>query len=267
MNKTVIRIAQMDCPSEEQMIRMKLDGHEGIRQLQFDLGSRNLTIFHEGPPGPLFDAVHSLQLGASLISSEETADLNIPASAVNADRTLLWQVLGINFFFFILELITGYLAGSMGLLADSLDMLADSMIYALALYAAAGSHIRKRNIARLAGYFQLALAILGFAEVIRRFAGMEGYPGFQSMMIISALALAGNGLCLYLLQKSRSTEAHMRASMIFTSNDVLANLGVIAAGILVYFTRSSYPDLIIGTLVFAMVARGAWQIFRISRQV
>ena len=266
MKKSVIRISQMDCPSEEQMVRMKLDVREEIRQLLFDLGKRELTILHHGPPEPLFKAVQSLQLGASLVSSEDIADHDIPASSGTADKTLLWQVLGINFFFFILELATGYLAGSMGLLADSLDMLADSMIYALALYAAAGSQIRKRNIARLAGYFQLALAVLGFAEVIRRFAGMEGYPGFQAMMIISALALAGNGLCLYLLQKSRSTEAHMRASMIFTSNDVLANLGVMAAGILVYFTRSSYPDLIIGTLVFAMVARGAWQIFRISRQ-
>src|SRR5690606_17922609 len=103
--------------------------------------------------------------------------------------------------------------------------------------------------------FQLLLAIFGFTEVIRRFVGFEEIPAFQTMIIISILALIGNGLCLYLLQKSKSKEAHMQASMIFTSNDVIVNLGVIVAGGLVYLTNTKYPDLIIGTIVFAVVTR------------
>ena len=42
----------------------------------------------------------------------------------------------------------------------------------------------------------------------------------------------------------------MKASMIFTSNDVIINLGVIIAGFLVNWLSSSKPDLIIGTIVF-----------------
>lgn len=57
----------------------------------------------------------------------------------------------------------------------------------------------------------------------------------------------------------------MQASMIFTSNDVIINIGVIVAGALVYFTSSNLPDLIVGTLVFMLVARGAYRILQLSK--
>jgi Co/Zn/Cd efflux system component len=84
------------------------------------------------------------------------------------------------------------------------------------------------------------------------------------MIVISALALIGNTSCLYLLQRSKSSEAHMRASMIFTSNDVIVNIGVIAAGVFVYLTGSKLPDLTVGAIVFILVGRGAYRILQLS---
>jgi Co/Zn/Cd efflux system component len=55
----------------------------------------------------------------------------------------------------------------------------------------------------------------------------------------------------------------MRASWIFSTNDVLANLGVIAAGALVAWTGSHLPDLLVGTAVTALVLVGAYRIFRL----
>ena len=43
----------------------------------------------------------------------------------------------------------------------------------------------------------------------------------------------------------KESGAHMKASYIFSANDVIVNLGVIVAGILVAMTGSRYPDLII----------------------
>ena len=86
------------------------------------------------------------------------------------------------------------------------------------------------------------------------------------MIIVSAFALAANGICLYLMQKSKSKdEAHMKASMIFTSNDVIINLGVISAGVLVNWLNSGKPDLIIGTIVFVLVIQGAMRILNLSK--
>ena len=107
--------------------------------------------------------------------------------------------------------------------------------------------------------------MIGFIEVIRRFIGVEEVPDFLTMIIVSTLALAANGFCLYLLQRSKSKEAHMQASTIFTSNDVIINLGVITAGILVSLLGSNKPDLIIGTIVFVVVVRGALKILKLGR--
>ena len=256
----------MDCPSEEQMIRMKLADLTNINSLDFDIPNRQLTVFHTENHDQIFQRLDNLKFDTSLIDSV-SAD-NYIATTDNTDREkkLLWQVLAINFFFFALELTTGFISNSMGLVADSLDMLADSIVYGLALLAVGGTMIRKKNIvAKSAGYFQLTLAVFGFIEVIRRFVGTETIPAFQTMIIISILALIGNGLCLYLLQKSKSKEAHMQASMIFTSNDVIVNLGVIVAGGLVYLTNSKYPDLIVGTIVFFIVGQGAFKILKLSK--
>lgn len=266
MQKTTFKIAKMDCPSEEQMIRMRLADLATIRSLDFDIPNRQLTVFHTEGHEPIFERLDSLAFDTTLMGSELSEMLPPHSSDEGVrERKLLWQVLAINFFFFVLELGTGFVADSMGLVADSLDMLADSLVYGLALYAVGGSIVRKKNIAKAAGYFQLVLAILGFVEVIRRFVGIESLPDFRTMVLISALALIGNALCLYLLQKSKSQEAHMQASMIFTSNDVVVNVGVIVAAVLVYFTGSPYPDLVVGMVVFSIVGKGAFQILKLAR--
>jgi Co/Zn/Cd efflux system component len=90
-------------------------------------------------------------------------------------------------------------------------------------------------------------------------------PGFMTMIVVSGLALMANIVCLYLLQKAGSKDAHMQASMIFTSNDIIINAGVIVAGLLVNWLHSGYPDLIIGAVVFIIVARGAYRILQLSK--
>lgn len=265
MQKTIFKIAKMDCPSEEQMIRMKLGDLENIKSLDFDIPNRQLTVYHNENSEQIFKKLDSLKFDTLLVSSVSADNFSANDNNSTTERKLLWQVLLINFFFFVIESVTGFIAYSIGLVADSLDMLADTIVYGLAIFAVGGSAILKKNIAKAAGVFQLLLAVFGFAEVIRRFVGLEDMPEFKTMIIVSALALIGNAICLYLLQKNKSKEAHMQASMIFTSNDVVVNLGVIAAGLLVYFTHSNYPDLIIGTIVFAIVAQGAIKIFKLSK--
>lgn len=265
MQKTTFKVAKMDCPSEEQMIRMKLSNLKNIHALEFDIPNRQLTVFHIEGYETILSELESLNFNSWVVDSVLAEGFSAPRSNPQQERKLLWMVLVINFFFFGLEVVTGFISKSMGLVADSLDMLADSIVYALALFAVGGTMVLKKRIAKAAGYFQLLLAILGFAEAVRRFVGLEAIPEFKTMIVISVLALIGNTLSLYILQKSKSKEAHMQASMIFTSNDIIVNLGVIVAGGLVFWTQSRYPDLVIGSIVFLIVARGAFRILKLSR--
>lgn len=263
MNKTVFNIAKMDCPSEEQMIRMKLQDLESVRGLDFDIPNRKLSVLHDGGYEAIFSRLDTLDFNTKVESSEASQEPFTDNS--QNQQKLLWTVLIINFTFFVLEVLFGLVSRSMGLVADGLDMLADSLVYFLALLAVGKSVVRKKKVAKLSGYLQLALAVIGFVEVLRRFFGFEAIPEFRTMIIVSIGALIANAACLYILQKSRDKEAHMKASMIFTSNDIVINLGVVAAGVLVYFTQSNYPDLIIGAIVFIIVIRGAFSILKLSK--
>ncbi len=182
-----------------------------------------------------------------------------------AQSSLLWKVLLINISFFVIEVAAGVIAKSMGLVADSLDMLADTLVYGLSLMAVGSTIARKKNCSEAERIFQFLLAIFGVTEVIRRFVGYENMPNFWLMIIVSAFALTANAICLVLLGRSKSEDAHMKASTIFTSNDVIINAGVILAGILVYVFESKYPDLIVGAIVFFVVIRGAVTILKLAK--
>lgn len=112
---------------------------------------------------------------------------------------------------------------------------------------------------------QLALALGALFEVARRFLrGSEPEPLW--MMGVAAIALVANVSCLRLIARHRHGGAHMKASYIFSTNDVIANIGVIAAGVLVVVTESSYPDLVVGVIIGAVVLSGAVRILRIPAQ-
>lgn len=123
----------MDCPSEENLIRMKLDGILSIVNLDFDIANRKLTVFHSGEIDQIEKSLLELNLGGKKISTERTDQREFEENT--NQKKLLWSVLIINFAFFIIEMTTGLISKSMGLVADSLDMLADSFVYGISLFA------------------------------------------------------------------------------------------------------------------------------------
>ncbi|HEY0654121.1 MAG TPA: cation transporter [Chryseosolibacter sp.] len=264
MDKSTFDITKMDCPSEETLIRMKLGAFTNIKNLDFDLEKRRLTVYHDGLTEQIEQSISDLKLNSKRVATEKVPDF----STIDADksqRKLLWIVLSINFAFFAVESVTGFISKSMGLVGDSLDMLADAIVYGLSLFAVGRTLQAKRNVSRVSGYFQMTLAFVGFVEVIRRFLAIDSPPDYMTMIIVSLCALVANAVCLYLLQKSKSNEAHMKASMIFTSNDIIINAGVVLAGIMVFLFDSNKPDLVVGTIVFVIVMRGAFRILKLSR--
>lgn len=177
------------------------------------------------------------------------------------ERETLRLVLGINAFMFVFEMILGLLAQSTGLIADSLDMFADASVYAISLYAVGKSGDLKIRSARLSGFAQIFLALLVLVDVLRRFI-LGSDPIGILMMGVGFIALLANTACLFLVAKHRGSGVHMRASWIFSRNDVIANAGVILSGGLVWALGSRYPDLVIGLAITIVVLRGGLQILK-----
>ncbi len=168
-------------------------------------------------------------------------------------------LLGINALMFFVEITLGIISESTALIADSLDMLADATVYGIGLYAVGKEAFIKIKAAHISGIFQIILGAAVLFDVIRRvILGSE--PESFLMIIVGIAALAANTICLQLISKHKEGEVHMRASWIFSKNDVIANIGIILGGVLVYLFDSRFPDLVIGFAIAVIVIRGGIQI-------
>ena len=183
----------------------------------------------------------------------------------DAERKTLWLVLWINALMFMVEFGLGLWAQSTGLIADSLDMLADASVYGIGLYAVGKSAGLKIKSARASGVVQIILALWVLFEVLRK-ALYGSEPMSSLMMAVGLIALVANWICLTQIAKHQDDGVHMRASYIFSKNDVIANLGVIIAGVLVGLTGTRYPDLVIGLIIAALVLRGGLSILREAKE-
>lgn len=259
-------VPKMDCPSEERTIRLALDGTDDVTSLSFDLAARRVSVWHRaGAAAAVAARLASLGFGARLIATnpDEAQPTRAPGGIEEtAERRTLFTLLAINAAMFVAEGVAGWVVESTGLLADSLDMLADAMVYGLGLYAVGKGASHKLRAAHASGYLQLALALGALFEVGRRFLfGSDPEPLW--MLAVASVALVANVACLVLIARHHEGGAHMKASYIFSANDVIANGGVIAAGALVGVTGSRYPDLVIGAIIGAVVLSGAVRILRL----
>lgn len=197
-------------------------------------------------------------LVADLKDSDEQKPMSCDCHTAVTEKTqksILLVLLVVNAVMFVVEFLVGMIAQSTAVIADSLDMLADALVYGVALYAIGRHSSTKRKAAVLAGYLQIAIASSIAIDIIRRvIVGSE--PSSLLMFIVSCVALLANIYCLMLISKQKHGEVHMRASYIFSKNDVIANAGVIFASILIFLTGSRWPDIVIGAIITCVVFRG-----------
>jgi cation diffusion facilitator family transporter len=170
----------------------------------------------------------------------------------------------INAAMFVIEISLGWWSESTALIADAMDMLADATVYGVAWYAVGRSVRAKSHAAMLGGVSETVLGMMVLLDIGRRiWFGSD--PVSLLMISVGLLALVANVTCLLLLARHREGEVHMRASWIFSKNDVIANLGVVIGGLLVYLLHNRWPDILIGMAIAVVVIRGGLQIIKESR--
>lgn len=179
-------------------------------------------------------------------------------------RQVLRSLLLINLIMFFLESFSGIFAQSSALIADSLDMLADAIVYGLSFYAIGKSPLKKKRTAFLSGIFQVTLAFFVLIDVIRKLF-RDTQPEFFVISGIGIVALLANIYCFKLISRYKDNEIHLRASWLFSRNDVIANISVIIAGLMVNFFHSPIPDLIVGLGITLLVFKGGISIIQESR--
>src|SRR5580700_8204804 len=172
-------------------------------------------------------------------------------------RRVVVFVAALNLAYFGVEFAVALAIGSVSLFADSIDFLEDAsvnLLIALALgWSATG---RARLGMALAGI----LLIPGLATLWTAWGKLLAPmpPAPLPLTLAGMGALAVNLSCAILLAQVRAHSGSLtRAAFLSARNDAVANVAIIAAGIVTGYTHSAWPDLIVGLGIAAMNADAA----------
>ncbi|CAN5711711.1 cation diffusion facilitator family transporter [soil metagenome] len=173
--------------------------------------------------------------------------------------SVLKWVLAINALMFFLEFAYGWVSHSSGLMADSLDMLGDAVVYGFSLYVLDRGARWRARAGLLKGVVMAVFGVVVLSQVAYRFT-FGIVPDSDVMGIIAVVALAANATCLFLLYRHRSDDINMRSTWLCSRNDIVANVGVILASILVGFFHSVWPDTLVGLIISALFLKSAYEV-------
>lgn len=183
----------------------------------------------------------------------------IPTHATVAYRRALWLVAGLNLVMGLVESVFGYVAGSQALKADALDFLGDGVITGLGLFALNWSATARARAALVQGIF-LALMGSGVLAVTLYRVFITQMPETIVMGTLGLIALAINAGCAVILLRFREGDANVRAVWLFSRNDAIGNVAVVAAALIVAVTGSPWPDLVTAAAVAALFIHSAVRI-------
>lgn len=174
-------------------------------------------------------------------------------------RRVLQIVLAINAVMFVAEFGAGVIAGSAALMADSVDMFGDALVYGLSIYALARGDRWKAGAAMAKGLFILAFGLAVLVDIA--FKLQSGVPPSSTLMLVfGGIALAANLACLRLLWRFRAQDVNMSSTFECSRNDVISNVGVLAAAGLVAWLASPWPDIVVGAAIAAIFLRSALRV-------
>jgi cation diffusion facilitator family transporter len=171
-------------------------------------------------------------------------------------RRVLVIVLIINALMFVVEFGAGVIAGSTALMADASDMLGDALVYGVSIYAISRSDRWKAGAAALKGVGILLLALGIVINIIVKIG--SGVPPSSTLMLaFGGVALIANLVCLALLWRFRSQDVNMASTFECSRNDVISNVGVLAAAAAVAALASPWPDILIGAVMAVVIFRSS----------
>ena len=193
-------------------------------------------------------------------------ETSAPNAVTGRMRRIVRLAALLNLSYFGVEFAVALSIGSVSLFADSIDFLEDTAVNLLILLALDWS---TRSRARMGMALAGVLLVPGVATLWtawHKFT-VPVPPSPLPLSLAGAGALVVNLLCAIMLARYRQHSGSLtRAAFLSARNDVLANLAIIAAGLVTAFTRSAWPDLVVGLAIALMNADAAKEIYQLARE-
>ncbi len=192
-------------------------------------------------------------------------------SAPAQNRRGLLITFGLTFGYFIVEVLGGFLTNSLALLADAAHMLTDVFGLGLALFATWLSQ-KPATPAKTYGYYRVEiLAALSNAIVlffISFYILYEAYYRFKSppevasvpMMLIATVGLVVNLIGLWILRSGAKESLNVQGAFLEVVSDALGSIGVIIAGLIMFWTGWYYADPIFSVVIGLFILPRTWKL-------
>jgi len=152
---------------------------------------------------------------------------------------------------------------SASLLSDAANNAGDAFILGSSLLVLSSTTAVKNRLALLKGIIMTAFGLWAFYYVYLGIIGMSQLTG-GIISLVGVISLIGNTSVALMMYKHQHKDINFMSAFICCRNDAITSAGIILAGLLVIFTRSFWPDIIIGTVIATIVCFGGIKIIRLS---
>jgi cobalt-zinc-cadmium efflux system protein len=171
----------------------------------------------------------------------------------------------------VAEVIGGILSNSLALLSDAGHMLTDALALGLSLFAmnlarrpatptrTYGYHRAEIMAALVNGTTLVLVSVFIFYQAYHRFSAL---PAVKSplMLAVAVIGLAANLISMFLLRRGSRKSINVRAAFWHIIGDTLSSVGVIIAGVIIYFTGWYIADPILAVVIGIVILWGAVRI-------
>jgi len=176
------------------------------------------------------------------------------------------------------EFFGGILSNSLALIGDAGHMIMDSVALAVGVFAFKIAQ-RPATKQRTYGFYRLeilAALVNGILLVVVAFYVLfEAYHRFTGpaevkaplMLIIAVIGLSVNVSSLYILWDARKENLNVKGAFTHVLSDAISSVGVIAAAVIIYFTRAFIVDALMGILIGGIILRSAFGLLSESGKV
>jgi Co/Zn/Cd efflux system component len=183
----------------------------------------------------------------------------------SALRKVVIIVAILNLAYFAVEFTIARSIGSVALFADSIDFLEDASVNCLIAIALGWS---ARGRARLGMALAAILLVPGLATLWTAWGKLLApiIPAPIPLSLTGLGALAINVSCAFMLVRFRAHSGSLtRAAFLSARNDALANIAIVAAGLVTVSVRSVWPDFVVGLGIAALNFDAARVVWRAAR--
>lgn len=258
MTTVQYRVVGMDCADDAKEIEEAAQAVKNVATARVSVASQMLTL------GLRSDEAISEVKDAVARRGYRLEEVGGPSRVTVSYRRALWTVVFLNVGYGVVEIAGGIIADSQALKADALDFLGDGLITLLGVVAIGWSLAWRARSALLQGVF---LGVLGVGVLVNTAYRVivQRQPEAELMGALGVVALLVNVAAAAVLIPHRTGDANARAVWLFSRNDAIGNAAVIVAALLVAWTQSPWPDLVVAAIVGSLFLHSAWVIVRDAR--